>query len=376
MRTLGWMVLGLLLLTLNGCAFFDAATLDDRKDSASAKTAGPLTVVIPRIDADQLDDELKFFKQTALGKSLEGVPIPSECLAPGYAAAAEAKAKEKPVFLGSAALAATLVVSEVATEISGEINGYVTKKQAEFTPSAQTAVFDVGALMVAGKPDFGCIIVGQQTKPSTPPDENAPVAWDFIVVAQLVSDNPPPVRSAKAPPKISPQAYKLVPIYYNFTQSTALTTKPSDSSRGKVTVTLDIVLSAVTSAAKEAGPIVDAKIVLPKIELGSCSATVDGTTKGSCGPAPVDPKKPGAVIRLMPIKPVVDTLALQATPWFSLPDPTKTDTKCDDVDCFPAAVTITLTQAGDGAPDFATAHTEINSAATALTTLLGKAVSK
>lgn len=66
------------------------------------------------------------------------------------------------------------------------------------------------------------------------------------------------------------------------------------------------------------------------------------------------------------------------TPWFTLPDPQEKNSDgasaCSASKCFPSTITVSLTQVGNGSPDFYRAHTELDNGAKGLADALNKII--
>ena len=400
---------GLTVFALGGCAFIQAYNADRNGDPLSSQKPGGLTViataVVPdpkKMPADEYVKNQAPNLDDASAKSL-GNAIPGQCFAPSKRYSAKLVGIDD-VIIGFA-------ITELTNEINTALTSYVNGVQATFTPASQSAVLNMSGLLRNGDPILRCVVIAERKatpakgktssaaqfksdheaaaaaavaaasaaaasaaaahvsyqKPSAPlGDADLATYWDFVAVVELVASGS----------DSAPTAYKYVPIYYNLAQSTALTVPPSGSNHphGQISATIELALTGVTS--KGAASINDPKVTLSKLTLGTCSRfeyIIQDPSSSDKDTPSVQACTPSVAGSPTADSAAAAGLVQASSPWFSMPDPKdggcfgSKNAKCVS---FPTTLTVTLTQAGSGAPDFTTAKSEVSTFTGDLNTLL------
>ncbi|MGA4338339.1 hypothetical protein ACI2TO_22050 [Ralstonia nicotianae] len=350
------LALGATVSVLNGCAWLQVASIERNKHPASDQSSAGMTVVLT--SSSELGKGVLTEEQT----QLRNYAI-KHCTPPSTEIATVSRNERQAFVLTVAALAfIEMGVSVVASEASNAMQAYADKEKAKFAPSPQTASIPIDYLWAPrGAPAFDCVIAGTrradyQAKAANGTPGGDPEQWDLVFVAVL----------NQSPADVKPVAYRFTPTYFSLARSTALTTLNSNTGAtgssspptGQITTTLKIGIATPTNNGKGA---VDAKIVLPKVDLPTCTAS-------ACA---------GAKTLDLSTRDGARKLLASQTPWFQLPEPTDTDENkrqlCrNDAKCIPAYVTVSLAQAGNGSPDFDRAKSELESGTKELVSTLDK----
>ncbi|MGA4213775.1 hypothetical protein ACI2UO_18185 [Ralstonia nicotianae] len=342
-----------------------ALSIEPSKHPASAQQPGGITVVMARVtpsantiasvtDSDRtpeivaLQGEANSHCMAMPSPPPTGQPASSELIAPAAVAVLE--------------FAASVAISSAASEIQS----YIDSEKAKFTPPTLSLTQNVRNLWDSSSPvpTFTCIVVGQQravNASNDPRTKTAPVEWDSVVVLTLI----------RSDTGVQPVLYKLRPTYFRLARSSALTTIPPSSDgridpskgSGLITTTVGFSLSTTSMAGKSTS--VDAKIALSKVKLPPC----DSDNVDSCH-EPTEWSLDKKMSRAQ--------LIASETPWFALPGPGEPDAagqpSCKSGMCTPVTVTMSLTQVGNGSPDFDLAKSELSDGTKSLSTAIDKII--
>ncbi|MEX3846265.1 hypothetical protein [Paraburkholderia sp. BR10882] len=252
-------------------------------------------------------------------------------------------------------------VSWMASEISGEISEYIDTVKKKYSPSPDASTIDLNGLWLnldSSNHDlnFSCVVVGMAPGKVLKDGKGIdPSQLHFLLVARIEPST-----------GIQPPAFRIVPLYYMLSMSKAMAT-PDDDGKSKVKVTVEYAISA--TSAKETSNVADLILALPAIPLPDCDAS-DNT----CPVQPVDLQSPGSnvVAAGLPTN-------IEPSPWFSIPHEDGKDAAgqlycAPKATCMPANLTVTLTEIGNGSPDFDKAHSELTDNAKALADTINKII--
>ncbi|MCL9849317.1 hypothetical protein RSP673_019290 (plasmid) [Ralstonia solanacearum P673] len=347
--------IGLVTVVLTGCAFMQALSVEPSKHPASAQQPGGITVVLAR--ARSADSTLPQVADSDLTPAQ--ISLRQEA---GSHCAPEPSGKTPQ--LAPIAVPIVEVVSSIAiSATANEIQSYIDSEKVKFAPPALSLTQNIHYLWESSSktPTFTCIMVGLQRAVDNPKSKAEAVKWDSVAVLALVPSND----------GVEPALYKLRPTYFRLARSGALTTIPPSSDgkidpskgSGLVTTVVGFSLTAAGIAAKSTT--VDAKVALSKAKLPTC----DSDNVDSCHQPTewsLDDEKSRA------------QLIASETPWFALPGRGKQDTSgklsCTTAKCTPVTVTVSLTQVGNGSPDFDRAKSELSDDAKALAAAIDKII--
>lgn len=359
------LLIGLIATMLTGCAFMQALSVESSKHPASAQQPGGITVVMKRVTpsantiAPVADSDL-----TPEIVSLQG-EANSHCMAMPSPPPPEQPARTEQ-FAPAAVTALEFAASVAISSAASEIQSYIDREKAKFTPPTLSLTQNVRNLWDSSSrvPTFTCIVIGQQRAVDASNGlrtKMAPVEWDSVVALTLV----------RTDDDVKPVLYKLRPTYFRLARSSALTTIPPsrdgkiDPSKGSglITTTVRFSLSTTSMAGKSTS--VDAKIALSKVKLPPC----DNDNVDSCH-EPTEWSLDNKMSRAQ--------LIASETPWFALPGPREPGAagqpSCESGMCTPVTVTMSLTQVGNGSPDFDLAKSELSDGAKSLSTAIDKII--
>lgn len=347
--------MGLIATMLTGCAFMQALSVEPSKHPASALQPGGITVVLaqrlpsgetkltPAADSNLTPEQMSLRQEAS-----------SHCAPTPRPQSSQSLIETVPLeFIASVAISAT----------ASEIQSYMDSVKAKFNPPTLSLTKNIPYLWESPSktPTFTCIMVGLQRAVDNRETKAATVKWDSMaVLALLPSDD-----------GVEPALYKLRPTYFRLARSGALTTIPPgvdgkiDPSQGSglITTVIGFSLTAASTAGKSNS--IEAKIALSKAKLPPC----DSDNVDSCH-QPTEWSLDDDNFRTQ--------LVASETPWFALPGWGKQDASgkpsCTSAKCTPVTVTVSLTQVGNGSPDFDLAKSELSDGAKSLSTAIDKII--
>ncbi|VWD15383.1 hypothetical protein BLA39750_03516 [Burkholderia lata] len=326
-----------LIFALFGCAFTEAITVDSRKNINSYADGEMLFAYVLKPD-----DKSGVYTLKKNDDSSD--PAKTKAMAPLAHILNACQEKREVEIAPVAGILLAAAVSWTASEISNEIGDYIDGVKKKYSPPSDTTTIDLNGLWSGPKLNFSCVVVGMAPEKVLKDRSGIdPSQLHFLFVAKFEPSS-----------GIQPAAFRIVPLYYILAKSKAMATPAGDEGKSKVRVTVEYAISATSS--KETSKVVDVLLALPVTPLPDCDSSAQ-----SCLSNPVD---------LSNVEP---------SAWFSIPREDGKDTSgqpyCPAKSaCMPANLTVTLTEIGNGSPDFDKAHSELTDDSKALADTINKII--
>jgi hypothetical protein len=339
-----------LLVSLSGCAFFEAVTANSKKNINSSVEGEMLFAYVVKFGEKSSAYTFKKIDDNSDPNKAKAMKPLTEVLD----ACQGLKAVE---FAPIAGILLSAAVSWTSSEVSNEISNYIDGVKKKYTPPPDTTTIDLNGLWLNRELNFSCVVVGMAPE-KVVKDSNGIDATKLHFLSVVKFE-----RSSD----IQPAAFRIVPLYYMLGASKAMATPSGDGGKSNVKITVEYAISATSS--KETSKVVDVLFALPPIPLPDCDSSAT-----SCPINPVDLSRPSPSVAAagLPIN-------VEPSAWFSIPHEDDKDAGgrpyCSaQAACVPANLTVTLTEIGNGSPDFDKAHSELTDNAKALADTINKII--